>query len=282
MNKTFSWFIVGIAVVSLLISLFVLNSKPTVTANSGSVQEKVLASGTIRAGYLVYPPYIFKDPKTGNLSGIFYDITNAIGKQLNLKVEWIEEAGYGTIATSLESKRYDMYMGIWPNAARSKAISFTIPAYYDAVYAYARAADQRFDNNIEAINSPGVKISTVDGELGDSIAKESFPKAQRVSLPQTSPLDQLELQVISSKADITFLPPTGANLFIKANPGTIRRISETPVRIYGSTVGVKLGEAGFQEMISVTIRELINNGMVDRILNQYDPTALRVAPPYVK
>ena len=281
MNKT-SWIVGGVAVIALILSLFAYSNNQDGGSASNTALEKVVSSGTLRAGYIVYPPYIFKDPKTGELSGIFYDITNEIGKQLDLKVEWVEEAGYGTIATSLQAGRYDVYAGIWPNAARSKAITFTVPAYYDAVYAYARTADHRFDNNLGAINSSAIKISTIDGELGDSIAKGSFANAQRISLPQSSPFDQLSLQVITNKADITFLPPTPANLFLKANPGTIRRVSETPVRIYGATIGVKLGESGLQEAISVALRELINTKAVDRILDKFDPAALRLAPPYAK
>lgn len=280
-NKTLIYIAIGLAAIALLVGLFSFN-KQEGNVVSGSVLEEVVSSNTLRAGYIVYPPYIFKDPQTGELSGIFYDLTNAVGKQLGVEVEWVEEAGYGTIATSLEAGRYDVYAGIWPNVPRSKAITFTVPAYYDAVYAYARTADHRFDDNLDAINSPSVKISTIDGELGDSIAKETFGNAERVSLPQTAPFDQLSLQVISNKADITFLPPAPAELFLKSNPGTLRRVSETPVRVYGSTIGVKLGETAFQEALSVAINELVNTGTIDKILDQYDPTALRVAPPYAR
>lgn len=281
MNKT-SWIFGGIAIVALVLSLFSFAGNNGGSVGASSVLDKVVSSGTLRAGYIVYPPYISKDPKTGELSGIFYDITNAVGKQLGVKVEWIEEAGYGTIAESLKANRYDVYAGIWSNVPRSKAITFSVPAYYDAVFAYARSGDHRFDNNLNSINAPSVKISTIDGELGDSIAKETFSNAERVSLPQTSPFDQLSLQVISNKADITFLPPTPANLFLKSNPGTIRRVSETPVRVYGVTFGVKLGEIGLRDALSVAVNELVNIGVVDKVLDQYDPTALRLAPPYAR
>lgn len=281
MNKTL-WTIGGIAVIAVILSLFALGNSSGSGVGSGGVLDKVVSSGTLRAGYIVYPPYIFKDAQTGELSGIFYDITNAVGKQLGVEVEWVEEAGYGTIATSLDAGRYDVYAGIWPNVPRSKAITFTVPAYYDAVYAYARSGDHRFDNNLDSINSSNVKISTIDGELGDSIAKETFPNAQRVSLPQSAPFDQLSLQVITNKADITFLPPTPANLFLQSNPNTIRRISETPVRVYGATLGVKLGEIGLRDALGVALNELANIGVVDKVLDRYDPTALRLAPPYAR
>jgi polar amino acid transport system substrate-binding protein len=281
-NKNLAYTALALACVSLVLGLSVFSQNSETQNTSDVVLEKVLTSGTLRAGYIVYPPYISKDPETGELSGVFYDITNAIGKQLDVKVEWVEEAGYGTIATNLSDGRYDVYAGIWPNVPRSKVITFTTPAYYDAVYAYARSADHRFDNNLNAINSSTIKISTIDGELGDSIAKETFAKAQRISLPQTSPFDQLSLQVITGKADITFLPPTPANLFLKSNPGTIRRVSETPVRVYGATLGVRLGETALRDALSIAINELVNVGTINTILDQYDETALRLAAPYAR
>ena len=282
-NKTLSYIGIVLGVIAILITFLTFNTGSKGGAASNSVFDKVLSSGVLRAGYIIYPPYMSKDPKTGEFSGIFYDLTNAVGKRLGLKVDWVEEPGYGTIATSLNAGRYDVFTtGIWPNADRSKAITFSIPSYYDVVYAYARSGDHRFDNNLEAINSPQVRISTVDGELGDSIARESYPNAQRVGLPQTSPFDQLELEVVSKKADIVFLPPTSAILFLKANPGTLRQVSDTPVRVYGTTFGVKLGEVNLQNMISVVVQELQNTGALSKIVSKYDLTALKVALPYTK
>src|SRR5207253_3108802 len=115
---------------------------------------------TLRAGYIVYPPYIIKDPKTGVLSGIFYDLTMKLAEQLGLKIEWIEEAGYGTIFTSLESGRYDVYAGgVWANSTRSKVGYLTAPAFYNAMFAYARTNDHRFDSSLDVVNNPNIKIS---------------------------------------------------------------------------------------------------------------------------
>lgn len=284
-NKTLSYTGIILGVVAIIISFlaFGSGSKGNVSSSS-TVLDNVLSSGVIRAGYLVYPPYIVQDPKTGKLSGVYYDITNAIAEQLGLKVQWVEEAGYGTIGTSLSAGRYDVYAGIWPNPDRSKTMLFTNPAYYDTVYAYVRPNDHRFDNDLLAINSPNVKISTIDGEIGDSIAQQSFPGAQRVSLPQSTPFDQLELQVVDNKADVTFIPPTSADLYLKANPGTLRMASSIPVRTYGTAFSVRLGATDLQQMLNVAMNELINEGIINKIIASYNETSdtLPVAAPYSK
>jgi ABC-type amino acid transport substrate-binding protein len=62
-----------------------------------SAFDRILRTQTIRCGYVVYPPSIIKDPNTGRLSGIFYDITEKMGERLNLKIEWTEEVVFPTM-----------------------------------------------------------------------------------------------------------------------------------------------------------------------------------------
>src|SRR5690349_1133348 len=84
-----------------------------------SVRDRVLDSSTIRAAYLVRPPNIIKDPNTGELSGIFVDILNEIGRRTGLQVQWVEEVTWSTMIEGLNSNRYDIVgTGIWRNATR--------------------------------------------------------------------------------------------------------------------------------------------------------------------
>ena len=51
----------------------------------------------------------------------------------------------------LDTNRYDVVgSGIWINASRGRGADFTIPLLYDAVCAYVRDDDRRFDDNVGA------------------------------------------------------------------------------------------------------------------------------------
>ncbi|MFZ2886461.1 MAG: transporter substrate-binding domain-containing protein [Minisyncoccia bacterium] len=267
-----------------LISSAMFSNIAAPAGNQGAAAAAVLERGTIRAGYIVYPPYILKDQETGKLSGLFYELTEAIADQLDLDVEWVEEGGYGTIFTSLDSGRYDVQAGgIWANSTRAKAGYLSTPAFYSAIYAYARADDHRFDNNLAAINNPNVKISTLDGAIDDVIARTDYPDAERVTLPQNAPPNQTFLDIVSKKADVAFEQPDVAGLFMKENPGVIRQVSNKPLRIYGNSFAVKRGEQELLQMLNVAIEESIGNGTVDLILTKYQLSSnsyLRLAPPY--
>ena len=55
------------------------------TSNNGtrvtvkeSTYERVIRTGEIRCAYAVYEPPLIKDPNTGKLSGIFYDVMEEV------------------------------------------------------------------------------------------------------------------------------------------------------------------------------------------------------------
>lgn len=60
-------------------------------ADEKSAYERILESGEIRCGYVVWPPMFIKDPNTGEFSGIFHDYMKTAGKSLGFKINWVEE-----------------------------------------------------------------------------------------------------------------------------------------------------------------------------------------------
>lgn len=133
---------VGVAlVVSLLMFMVFGSGQKETAAQKESVYDRVLASGTIRCGYATWPPYMMKDPNTGTLSGINYDVMELIGKELNLKIDWVEEVPWGSVYANLNANRMDvMCATIWDDGERVKQFTLSDPQFYSALYAYVRAA----------------------------------------------------------------------------------------------------------------------------------------------
>jgi Bacterial extracellular solute-binding proteins, family 3 len=98
--KNFIIILVAI-IITVIINLGFINLKPSnnsiVKAEAKSVYSRVIESGKIRCGYIPYEPGLIKDPNTGKFSGIMHDTMEEIAKSLNLKVEWTEEVGWGTM-----------------------------------------------------------------------------------------------------------------------------------------------------------------------------------------
>lgn len=244
----------------------------------------IIAKGEIRSSYLIYPPYFLRDANTGQMSGIFYDLMEEIGKRSGIKINWVEEVGYENIFAGLDSGRYDIFAGgLWPNVTRAKAGSFSRPVFYSVIKAWGRTNEKRFQN-LNGIDSPAVKIATIDGAMEDIIAQNDFPHASRVSLPQLSPFTQNLLNITSKKADITFAEPGVILQFLKTNPRTLSELAPNqPLRIFGNCLVIRRGDIELKDFLDVALAELLYDGTVDRILRKYEPgpgVFPRVALPY--
>ncbi|MFA5995030.1 MAG: transporter substrate-binding domain-containing protein [Patescibacteria group bacterium] len=263
--------VIVLALTSSFIGTRIFIEKTSQTKDIKDTWSAVLTKGEIRAGYVVDPPALIKDPNTGQLSGIFYDVLEAAGKNLGLKINWVEEANWGTMIEGLEAGRYDIIVtDLWPSATRAKRIDFTIPLYYSTIGVYTRFDDNRF-NNFSDISSKNITITTIDGEMSALIAQTSFPNVKVLSLSQDTPVAQLLLNVITQKADVTFAQPAIAEEFLANNPGSVKNIAKNnPIRYFGNTMGVPKNQAGFNSMINNALEELLNDGEIDRLLKKYE------------
>lgn len=174
---------------------------------------------------------------------------------------------------------------IWTNANRAKQADFSDPLFFSPIFVYARKGDQRFGNgNLDKLNSPDFSIATIDGETAESIAREDFPKARTVSLPQLTDLARMLLTVETGKADVTFMEPASAAPYVDNNPGKVEIVkTDRPIRVFSNCWMSKRGQMEFKNMLDTALAQLINSGAMEKILVRYEPspnTLYRAALPY--
>lgn len=250
-----------------------------------SAYDRVMRTQTFRCGFGQWPPYVSKDPTTGQVRGIFHDYMESLGDALHLKIVWAEEFGSGDFMPALRDGRIDgLCAGIWPNASRAREMDFTRPVYYSAMDAYVRADDARFDANMRTIDDPAITIVTSDGKMAGLIAAADFPKAKVMQLPQLAAISEFFMAIAMKKADVTFANPAMFALYDAENPGKLRRVrARLPVRVFGNTIAIDAGQDRLRRMLDTATEELLFSGKIDRILDSYKPATdalLRVQPAY--
>ena len=264
--------IVLIAVISAIAAFATVAS----TGKSGSAPttkesayERVMKTGTLRCGYVLYPQFMERDPNTKAFSGIVYDLMNEIGHQLNLKIEWTEEVGMANVFEGLNTGRYDAVCSLIALVpSRLRAAEYTVPYMYFPSFVYSRVDDMRFDNNYAKINDPSVKVAYLEGEMGQTIKEQDFPKAASVSLQNLTGFSDVPLQVSMGKADVSMGEPAEVDTFISKNPGKIRQVSGPPIRMEASGFQVAVGEQSLNDLLSNTILSLQNSGFTARLLEK--------------
>jgi len=254
------------------------------SAHAESAYDRVMRTGVIRCAYFVVPPEFNKDPNTGKLSGIGYEVTEAVAHLLSLHVDWVEEVGFGEQAAGLSANRYDaVCSSVFNRASLSRVADFTIPFMYTPVGAFIRLGDSRFNKGVVSINDPSMTIATIDG-AADEIADVDFPNARKFSMPQSSSIAMLLDSVATKKADVTFTYLANFYRYDKMNPGKLSVLkTDRPLRAYGNTLMIGRGESEFRDMLNTALNELLNSGAVDAIIAKYEAVPgsyYRVNSPY--
>lgn len=254
-------------------------------AYAETAYERVMKTQTIRCGYANYAPGSLKDTATGEINGIAADVIESAAKQLGFKVEWVEETTWGLHLEGLKTKKYDALCSSSFALPSDTLWSETVgPLYYSTIGIWVRPDDKRFVNNYEAINKPEIVVSAIDGTIPAIIAAEDFPNAKIVSQPQFTDYSLNMMNVAQGKADVTFVETWQGNAFAAENPGKLVNIgAQKPLRVYHNYMLVGKGEFELQSMLNTVIKQMQDNGQIEKIIAKYEGTKgslLRVAPNY--
>jgi ABC-type amino acid transport substrate-binding protein len=247
--------------------------------------ERIIRTNTIRCGYGIWGPVeMVKDANTGALSGYDYDVMNAIGKLLGLKVEWTEEAGWGVAEQGIVSKRYDMFCnGVWPTPQRTRIVFYSQPFMYAPAYAFVSAHRQLAGNDMSWINKPDITAVVAAHTAMETVVDFKFPQAKKLDVSDLNAEGDYLMTVATGKADVGFSNYPSIEKFMASNPGQIQFIDQ-PVMYFAAGFLLPYDDYRLKHMIDFSIGYLLETGAIRDILIKYMPDSQRgwryPAPPH--
>ncbi|MEJ0062133.1 MAG: transporter substrate-binding domain-containing protein [Alphaproteobacteria bacterium] len=252
-----------------------MNSPPAAAVQAAvreTAYDRVMRTNTLRCGYILYEPFVRKDPNSGKFSGIAVDLAEEIGRVADLKIEWTDEVGWGTTVEGLKTGRYDaLCVGFWRLPTEGKHVFYTLPFSYSMVDVLTRADDTRFDADLALINQPDIRIISADGREDSIIARRDFPKAKLTELSNLAGDSDLMESVASGKADISFQEAATFERYLAANPDKLKKLPlPAPLRVYQNTFALPQDEK-LKSMLDTAINVIVENGGMDIMLDKYDP-----------
>lgn len=260
-----------IVILALCALIFALPAHATDTIKE-SVYDRVMASNTIRCGYATWPPSFSKDPQTGEMSGYSYDVMNAVGKKLGIKIDWVEETGWGTAEQSILNHRIDMMcVDVCLDANRTKRAWHSTPFTHNPIYTFVRKDDARFDKDKSALNKASATIAIIPNTILDYAAQESYPKAIPLDVNDLAGNIDVIMAVNTKKADASFNNVYSIEQFNKNNKDHQIKIVGEPVRYCHGGFLLPQGDMNLKEMIDSAIYELNGTGKLREILAKSSP-----------
>ena len=164
----------------LLAAILVLGSAPTVGA-------ELLAAAKARGSLKIamegtYPPFNFKDQKTGALAGYDVDVAKLVTARLGLKPEFVSTE-WSAILAGLAAGRYDVIISqVGINPKREQVFDFSIPYTYSSPQLIVRKGDSARYASLADLK--GKKVGVGQGSVFEQQAKavsgivvKSYPAA---------------------------------------------------------------------------------------------------------
>ncbi len=255
------------ALVCLFASGFVVASVPS-RADDGGAWQSVKKAGVLRCGAAVAPPYVMRDPKTGEYSGFFSELCRNFGQNvLKVKVEFVDTT-WDNIVAGLQSDKWDLSLALNDTPEREKAISFSAPATdYNVSFVYNKNNPKvpKGAHSIAEIDKPGVTIAVMSGTAQDKAISAVVKQAQIMRLPGN---DETRLALMSRRADLLADANITNMLLTEAHPDWAATIQpQPPLAQQEVAFGIrKETPAADIAALNKYVNEQVKSGAVNRLI----------------
>ncbi|MDC7745755.1 MULTISPECIES: substrate-binding periplasmic protein [Rhizobium] len=231
--------------------------------------QGVQKAGTLRCGAAVAPPYVMRDPATGEYSGFFADLCKEFADVLKVKPEFVDTT-WDNIVAGLQAGKWDLSLALNRTPTRAMAVQFSIPAMeYQISLAYNKNNPKITAGaaSVADIDKAGVTLAVMSGTAQDKAISAAVKNATIMRLPGN---DETRLAVTSKRADILVDASDTNQLFTQSNPDWAVALNPTPAL---AKQGVAFGlphnlSAADVEVVDIFLEEKVATGHVDELIKK--------------
>jgi len=227
-----------------------------------SRRDLICEKGVITCGYIPYFHYFIVDAYGKPTGGVFYEIITQLGVRHNLRVEFVEQVWYGAIAWRLNAGFIDVFAcPTWPSEDRRLELFFSSSLFSTDVFAFIDKNSSYAQREIiDMQNDHFLRVAVKEHDIHHELAKEYFPHATLVRVPQLSHIQEVIAFVLDHKADVTFRDPELVKLYLqewKHDMSVLvqKGLAGNPVASYENCFALPRGEFELKRMIDECLPE---------------------------
>lgn len=259
----------AVTATAMLFGLVAL-SQPATADDAGASWAKVQKAGVLRCGAAVFPPFVMRDPVTGEYSGFFADLCREFAKEvLQVRAEFIDTT-WDNIVAGLQAGKWDLSLALNHTPQRALAVAFSKAAVpYEISLAYNKE-NPKVPKGVKSfadIDTKGVTIIVVSGTAMDKSVTGLAKNAQILRLPSS---DEARLALMSRRGDLLADPSDSNRLFIDANKDWAVDFVPTPaISKQGMGFGVhKSMTLTDLQALDIFITEKQDTGHIDALVDK--------------
>ncbi len=218
-----------------------------------------------------YPPMDFKDPATNTLTGLDYDLGNALAERLGVKIKW-QETGFEQMINALTTDRVDMVMsGMTDTAERQASVTF-VDYFTSGPQFYTLQKNKDFN---EIIDLCGKKVgtsrrTTFPAEIAEwSKANCEAAGKPAINVIGTEGSADARAQLRQSRIDAA-MQGSETLSYLKTQEKDMYKTVGMPISKQFTGLGVSKKKPELSEAVKVALQSMVDDGTYLAILKKWD------------
>ncbi len=239
---------------------------------SGIDEKSALArlkkEGKLKVGYAQTLPWFHKEAKTGSLAGIYYDVAEALAKELEVKAEY-QEVSWADATVALRKGDFDVFgSSLFYTVPRALVVNYTAPLWHKGHLAVSHKDNARRFKSTADFNRPDVTFSINVGTREEHVLKVMFPKAKIIT---TSGQIVLAAEPVrTKKADLWVTGDLDALLFAKKNSAWAQVVDPShPFGRGANTWAIRYGDPAWKFFLDMWVDNAVESGLVQQRYDVY-------------
>ena len=252
------------------------------TANAGaqSTAQQIKQKGELRIGVTPGEPWFFKDPSTGQWSGIGYSMGQQVAKDLGVKLVPVETT-WGNAVAAVQANQIDVMFVLDATEERKKALDFPDNPFFW----YAQGVllkDGMKAKTWSDLDRDDVRIAVT---LGTAPDRELTKRMTKAKIERFANMDEAIAAFYSGRVDAaSFYHPALVMQQARVKKGTV--VIPEPVVALPTSAGVRQEtDKTFRDFLNVEFDKYYKNGQTQKFYEEFltsrgiDPAK---APPILK
>jgi cyclohexadienyl dehydratase len=254
--------ITRVLIVLLAITIVLASASPA-SAQTASALTEIQKRGTVRVGWGIFFPYMYRDPRSNELTGFNVEFFTELARELKVKLEWVEDS-WATMIAGLQSGKFDVTL-MAVTLPRALAVTYSDPILKQPLGLMILKKEVDKYRTWHDLDKPDKRITTTLGANVDLFVTKKFRQAQIIRV-KAGP-DSIA-QVLTGKADAWANSYEAFALVQREHP----ELAVVPGPSYGATplnLVVRQGDFVLRDWLNHFIAEVKETGVLDRLVEKY-------------
>jgi len=252
-------------IVMLVTSILVPFASLPLPAAAESALDTIQRTKTLRVGWAVVHPYIFRDPKNNEITGfsidLMRDMAGALGDGVQLQMV---EDSWATLAAGLQANKFDIVPLLAVTLPRALAVGFSNPYTKHGLTLLAAKDAVAKTKSWKDFDKAGTKIGVTLGSNTDWYLTRAIKQAEIVRLKS---VPENILAVTSGRTN-AYASTTDSLQAIKKEQPQL----ELTAGQFGSSVtsfAVRRGDQEWLNWVNIFVMEMKRTGRIKELLDKY-------------